>query len=283
MNTLPVGPPALGIELAADASVSDDGWLVRELSLPNDLDGPPGVLQGGFAATIPVEVARAADPHGAPLTQVETRLYAPTPLGRTIQTRVRATDLVAHYEVETWAGDTLLTRAVVELAGRELTSRAYDLVELATVPLPPAESGHPFTACWGCGSSPKHELGQRIFPRSVSQTTVSMPWVADELLAGDDLAADPLVIGAVLDCPTMFASMPYLTERGYLAGLLGGFHLRMLRDAPVYEPLRIVARMDQAEGRKIRARSGLVDEDGVTYATADAFMVAVKELPTVAA
>ena len=75
----PAGPEALGIELGADATVVD-GWLVREFHAPHGLDGPPGVLQGGLAAGVTASIARAADRFGAPLTSVDARLHAPTPL-----------------------------------------------------------------------------------------------------------------------------------------------------------------------------------------------------------
>jgi predicted thioesterase len=43
--------------------------------------------------------------------------------------------------------------------------------------------------------------------------------------------------------------------------------------------VRIVARLDGLDGRKVRARSAVVDEDGTVYAVASAFHVAVTALP----
>jgi hypothetical protein len=279
MNTLPLGPTELGIELTADATVSDDGWLVREFTAGEGLDGPVGILQGGFAAGVLAEIARVADPHGAPLTAFEARLHAPTPLGRPLQARVRATDVVARYEVETRDGDTLLVSGEVELAGHEPAARAYDLLELATVPLPPARPQNAFPTCWVCGPHPTHPHGQRLHPRPVDDTGVSIPWVADEELGDARGVVAPLVVSAVLDCPGVWASIAHIESIGHTGCLLAGFRLTMFRDAPVMEPLRTVARMDDADGRKIRARSALVDEDGVTYAVASAFHLSVPEMP----
>ncbi|MFW5933259.1 MAG: hypothetical protein ACOCT8_00855 [Actinomycetota bacterium] len=104
-ETLPAGPAVLGLELSPDARVSDDGWLERELHAPAGLDGPPGILQGGLAAGVTAPIARLADRHHAPLTSIDARLHAPTPLGASLRARVRASDAAARYHVETRHGD----------------------------------------------------------------------------------------------------------------------------------------------------------------------------------
>lgn len=277
---LPIGPPELGLELGADATVSSDGWLVRELVAGPGLDGPPGILQGGFAAGVCAAIAAAADRYGAPLTSLDARLYAPTPLGRPLQARVRATDSLARYEVETRDGDQLLVRAEVELAGHEPAARAFDLLELATVPVPPARSQDQFPTCWVCGGAPTHPLAQHLDPRYHGDDAVVIPWVADEVLAGERGAIDPLVVSAVLDCPTVWAAMGHIRSIGHTGALLAGYHLTMFRDAPTMEVLRTVARLDSGDGRKIRARGALVDDEGVTYAVSSAFHLTVADIPT---
>ena len=271
---VPAGPAVLGLELGADATIQD-GWLVRDLFAPPGLDGPPGVLQGGLAVGVTLAVARLADRFGAPTTSVDARLHAPTPLGRTLQAAVRPGTDTARYEVETRDGDTLLVRAEVELAGHDVAARVYDLLELGSVPLPEPEPQHRFPGCWVCGPDPTHPHGQRIHPRHHRPGEVTQPWVADEQLGDRSGVIDPIVISAVLDCPTVWAAIEHVDAMGLAGPLLGGFHLRFFRDAPVMDALRIVARLDDVDGRKIRARSALVDEDGVTYATAAAFQVAV--------
>lgn len=272
--TLTVGPDALGIELSADAAVRD-GWLVRELYAPHGLDGPPGVLQGGFSAGLMMAIARVADRFGAPVTSVDARLHAPTPLGKVLEAGVRPTESTARYEVETWDGDTRLVSAEVELAGHEPAARAFDLLGLATVPLPDAQPQHRFPGCWVCGPEPSHAHGQRIHPRHHAEGAVAQPWVADEALAGERYTVDPLVVSAVLDCPSVWACIHEVDALGLGGPLLAGYHLRFYRDAPLMEPLRTVARFDDADGRKLRARSALVDEDGITYAVAAALQIAV--------
>jgi hypothetical protein len=276
---LPIGPAVLGLRLGVDATISSDGWLVRDLLTPLGLDGPPGILQGGFAAGITADIARAADRFGAPLTAIDARLHAPTPLGVTLQARVRATDAAATYEVETRDGDQLLVSATVELAGHDPSPRAFDLLELATGPLPEPEPQHAFPTCWVCGPEPVHPHGQRLHPRFRGHDVV-VPFIGEDELTDARGMVDGLVVSAILDCPTVWASMHHVRGRGDMGALLAGYHLRMFADAPPMEPLRTVARMDDADGRKIRARSALVDEDGVTYAVASAFQISVGGVPS---
>lgn len=277
----PVGPPDLGLMVGVEGTISDDGWLVRELITPTGLDGPPGILQGGFAAGVCGAIARTADPHGAPLTRIRARLHAPTPLGRRLVARVRPGPGVAHYEVETRDGETLLVSAEVELAGHDTQVHAFDLLELATVPLPPAnvDRGPTFAVCWVCGNHPRHPLAQHLYPRHITADTVSVPWIVDERLADDRLMADPLVVCAALDCPTAWAGASHVQALGHAGALLAGYEFRVLRDAPVMEPLRTVGRVDETEGRKIYARGALVDEDGGVYALVSALHITVPELP----
>lgn len=278
-TSLPAGPELLGIRFDADAHVAD-GWLVRRFTAPIGLDGPPGILQGGLAAGLALSFARAADRFGAPPTAVDARLHAPTPLGRELEARVRATDTVARYEVETFDGDTRLTSAEVELAGHDPSPRAFDLQELAHVPLPEPEPQHAFPSCIVCGPEPVHPAGQRLHPRYHGRGAAVIPWIADEELGDERGVIDPLMVAAVLDCPTVWASIHHVHELGHTGALLAGYHLRLFRDAPVMEPLRTVARLDEADGRKLHTRSALVDDDGVLYAVASAFHVSVAEVPS---
>ncbi len=276
-TSLHLGPAILGMSLGADAGV-EDGWLVRGLTIPDGLDGPPGILQGGFAAGLLAGIARSADGYGAPLTSLEARLHAPSPLARTLRARLRAADGPARTEVEVRDGAQLLVSGIVELAGHEPAPLGLDLGELATVPLPHPQPQEEYPTCVVCGSHPRHPVGFRLHPRYGPGGTIVQPWVPGEDL-GDGDRVDPLVIAAVLDCPTVWAAITPMREAGYLGALLAGFRVVHHRDVPLGEPVRIVARLDSMEGRKVRARSAVVDEDGTVYAVASAFHVAVTALP----
>lgn len=278
-STIALGPDALGLELGADATV-DGGWLVRSFRAGPGLDGPPGVLQGGLAAGITAAIARAADRFGAPLTGLDARLHAPTPLETTLVAALRATDEPARYEVQLRDDDQLLVSATVELAGHDAAPRAHDLAELATVALPEPRPQYDYPRCWVCGAEPTHPHALRLHPRPYQPDQQVVPWVAEELFGDEDGTIDPLVVSAVLDCPTAWVAMPSVQASGYGAALLGGYQLRVYRDAPVMEALRTVARLDGEDGRKLRARGALVDEDGITYAIASAVQIAAPGFPS---
>jgi hypothetical protein len=277
-SPLPAGPEVLGLTLGAETTTTDDGWLVRELHAAPGLEGPPGILQGGLAVGVTVAAARLADRYGAPVTSVDARLHAPTPIGRDLQIRARPTDAGRH-EVETRDGASLLVSAEVELAGQDPAPQVFDLAELARAPLPEPEPQRWFTSCFICGADPSHEHAQYIYPAWHDDRSVISPWVADEVFGDEHGVVDPLMVAAVLDCPTVWASWSHVRSRGDTGALLGGYHVRFFRDAPVMAPMRTIGRCDETDGRKIRARAALVDDDGVVYAASSAFQVSVSEVP----
>jgi hypothetical protein len=284
---LDVGPPALGIAMGADADL-DRGWLVRPIRVGPGLDGPPGILQGGLAATLATAAARAADPHGAPLTSVSARLHAPTPLERDLTIALRPADGVARHDVELRDADQLLVSATVELTGRDPAPAVPDLVELATGALPPQELQHTYPTCFVCGPDSPHPHALRCTFGYVRRDAVALPWLVEEALAAPTVPraggeveqhVDPIVVGAALDCPGVWAATPALGDAGFAGCLLAGMEVRWYRDAPTYEPLRLVARHDELDGRKVRVRTALADEDGAVFAVASALHIAVHEVP----
>ncbi|MEX1162200.1 MAG: hotdog fold domain-containing protein [Nitriliruptor sp.] len=286
---IPAGPPALGAAVGADAT-PEGGWLVRPFRAGPGLDGPPGILQGGLAATLPSVVARLSDPFGAPLTSVTARLHAPTPLERELRFALRPADGVARHEVQLRDGDQLLVSATVELAGRDRAPAVPDLVELALGELPPQQHQRTYPRCFVCGPDSPHPHALRCTYGHVRDDAVALPWLAEEDLATapdprrrhdeGPGTIDPVVVGAALDCPGVWAATPALTGAGYAGCLLAGMEVRWYRDAPAYEPLRLVARHDELDGRKVRVRTALIDEDGLVHAVASALHIAVAEVPS---
>lgn len=274
-TTLAAGPPRLGLGLGADADIAD-GAVRRAFTTPADLHGPTGILQGGLAAGILAEAARLADRFGAPLTSIEARLQRPTPLGAELAVEVRQT-AAARFEVRTLDGDDELVTGAVEFAGHDPVPRVADLLELGRVPFPEPVAQDRFPDCWVCG--PDHPDGLHLLPAWHTPDRISIPWIPDDSLAGERGMLHPLVVAAVLDCPTVWAARPAWEDQGYAGALLAGYHLGAFADAPVGEPLRVVARLDGVDGRKIRARAALVDEDGIVYAVASCLHIAVPELP----
>lgn len=282
-STVPAGPSGLGLALGHDALTTEDGWLVRDLRAAPGLDGPPGVLQGGFATGLAIAVARLVDRYGAPVTSLDARLHAPTSLDRELQVRARPAGAAARHHVQTLDDGTLLVDAEVELAGHDPAPQVFDLAEYARVPLPEPAPRELLATCWVCGHRPAHRLAQRMLPRWHDRDTVVCPWIADDGLAatgrGAEDTIDPVVVAAMLACPTAWASFGHVEARGDAVGLLAGYHLRFFRDAPLMEPLRVVARCDDVDGRRLHTRGALVDDDGIVYATTSALYVSVPRLP----
>ncbi len=276
---LPAGPPALAMSIGADADVVD-GWLVRPFHAAAGLDGPDGILQGGLASAAPTAAARLADPFGAPLTSVKSRLHAPTPLDTELTVALRPADGVARHQVELRDGERLLVSATVELAGRDPAPSIPDLAELARRELPELTVHDEYPHCFVCGPDSAHPHAQRCAFGHVADDAVVLPWLVDDELAEPGPTIDPLLTAAVLDCPGVWAATPTLTRAGYVGCLLAGMEVRWYRDAPVYEALRLAARFDRMDGRKIEVRTALTDEDGMVFAVASSLHIAVTEVPS---
>lgn len=280
-DSIVIGPPELGFELGTDVA-GEEGWSVRALKVPDRLDGPPGILQGGLAAGVTAAIAGAAGHLGAPSTRVAARLHAPTPLATMARARSRAVDGIDRCEVEVRHDGGLLISAEVSAVGHDPAPEGLDLLELASVAIPDPVPQQEYPTCFVCGPTPAHPRGLRLHPRPGPADTIVQPWIADGSLAGERPGVvDPLVVAAVLDCPTVWSGIDLLRDAGYLGALLAGFHLRCLRDLPVGAPLRIVARCDGLDGRKLRARAAVVDDAGCLYALVSALHIAVVELPSV--
>jgi hypothetical protein len=273
-----LGPVGLGLRVGAP--VHDRGWTWCSLIAPLGLDGPPGVLQGGLAAGLAIDLARAVDPHGAPLHALTSRLEAPTRLGTPFLGRVRPAQIAGWYEVETWQDGRRLVCSTVELTGQDPLHALGDLTVLAEGPPPPPRPDPLYPSCFVCGPSATHPLALRTAPAYLAPDRLSVPWIPDERLGTEQQVAE-IVVAAALDCPSAWATIAAARSVGYSAVLLGSMRLQVAGAVEVLDPVRVTARMDSADGRKLRARSAVVDTDGRALAVLDALHVAVRTLPDV--
>jgi hypothetical protein len=209
-------------------------------------------------------------------------LHAPAPLEQDLTVALRPADGVARHEVELRSDEQLLVSAVVEHAGRDQAPAIPDLAELALGPLPELVLHDEYPHCFVCGPESAHPHAQRCAFGHVGDDAVVLPWLVDDALADPGPTIDPVLVAAVLDCPGVWAATPTLLESGFAGCLLGGMEVRWYRDAPVFEVLRLAARFDGLDGRKVRVRTALLDEDGLVYAVASALHVAVTEVPSLA-
>jgi hypothetical protein len=279
----PLGPVGLGLQVGPAVPDADGIGVWRALAAPAGLDGPPGVLQGGLAAGLAVDLARDQDPFGAPLHALSARLDAPTLLGVPIAVHVRPGDAPGWHDVETWQRGRRRMRATVELTGTDPLGALPELVALADGPPPPARPDPLYPTCFVCGTEATHPLALRTPPAFVGLDRLSVPWIPDERLAGPARQGSvaTLVVAAALDCPSAWATLGHVRAEGYSAVLLGSLRLQVARDVEVLDPVRVTAIMDGADGRKLRARSAVIDSDGTPLAVFDALHLAVEELPRI--
>jgi hypothetical protein len=274
-----LGPAGLGLRVGPPLHHAD-GWTWASLIAPPGLDGPPGVLQGGLAAGLAIELARSVDRHGAPVHALTSRLEAPTRLGVPFVGRVRQADTAGWYEVETWQDGRRTVSSTVELTGQDPLLALTDLIVLAEGPPPPPEPDPLYPSCFVCGEGAEHPLALHTPPAFLGPDRLSVPWVPDERLGSGQHVAE-LVVAAALDCPSAWATVGAARSAGYAAVLLGSLRLQFAGAVEVLDPVRLTARMDSADGRKLRARSAVVDTDGRALAVLDALHVAVRSLPDV--
>lgn len=279
----PLGPSGLGVRVGAPVPDADGAARWFAVDVPEGLDGPPGVLQGGLVAGLTVELARRVDPFGAPLHALSARLDAPTLLGVPVAARVAPGAATGWYDVEVWQAGRRLVRATVELTGADPLGGVADLVALAAVP-PPAPTVDPlYATCFACGMGATHPLALRTPPAFLAADRLSVPWVPDERLADPDderHVAIP-VVAAALDCPASWATVASARALGRRAVLLGSLRLQAAGGVEVLDPVRVTALLDAVDGRKLRARSAVVDTDGRPLAVLEGLYLAVDALPRI--
>jgi hypothetical protein len=277
----PLGPPGLGLRVGPGVPDAAGTGTWFALSAPSGLDGPPGVLQGGLATGLAVDLARGVDRLGAPLHALSARLDAPTLLEEPFAAHVGPGDATGWYAVETWQRGRRTVRATVELTGPDPLGALADLVALADGPPPPPAPDPLYPTCFVCGTGTTHPLALRTPPAFVAPDRLSVPWVPDEGLADprDDGHVATLVVSAALDCPSAWATVAHARAQGGRAVLLGTMRLQVARGVELMDPVRVTALMDGADGRKLRARSAVVDSDGTPLAVFDALHLSVGELP----
>jgi hypothetical protein len=273
-----LGPDGLGLRIGPP--VSAGGWTWCALFAPPGLDGPPGVLQGGLAAGLAVDLARTVDRSGAPLHALTSRLEAPTRLGVPFLGRARPAGSGGWFDVETWQDGRRLVASTVELTGHDPLHALPELVALAQGSAPPPSPDQHHPGCFACGDAATHPLALHLPRAFVAPDRLSIPWIPEEHLASGPRVAD-LVVAAALDCPTAWATIGTVREAGFPAALLGSLSLRVGGDVETLDPVRVTARLGTVDGRKLSARGAVVDTDGRVLAVLDALYIAVRALPDV--
>lgn len=226
------------------------------VEIPARFNGPLDSGNGGYCSGV---VAALVD------GPAEVSLRSPAPLDRTL-TIERGDDGA----VRLLDGETLVAEGrpagPVELDVPEAVG--LDAARAAMAAYRGLPDG-PFCCCFVCGRAREDALG--VFAGRVDgRDLVASTWTPPEWTADDRGEVRPEIVWSVLDCPTYFAA--HLEDELSLSFLVR-FAVRL--DGPVVAGREhvVVAWPIEAEGRKRRAGSAVLDADGAVLAVADALLV----------
>ncbi len=228
--------------------------LVNSISVPVDLNGPPGSANGGVAAGL------LAGRFGGAVT---VRLFSPPPVATPMEvvsnSAGREARLGGKLIMAAWPG-------VLDLEPPQVTRRQ---AEAETAPF----VGHPAVTCFVCG--PENVRGLHLLPGPVDGGPVhATTWTPAPATAGEDGVVLSEVVWGALDCPgaIMFARL-YPEE--HLVAALGTITAEITEPLVVGETYSVLAWPRGREGRKLYAGTAIADEAGSVHAIADQVCVAM--------
>ena len=136
---------------------------------------------------------------------------------------------------------------------------------------------HAFPMCFVCGPDREAGDGLRIFPGEVLRGIAAAPWTPDASVADENGVVYPEIVWAALDCPTGWSTHYRYPDAGL--GLLGRLAASLQR--PIVAGERYVAASWPAgrDGRKLYAKSAILDEHGDPLAVAQATWIELRDPP----
>lgn len=284
-SSLPHTPDGIGIAVV-DVQTTETGWTVG-VAVPGDLHGPTGILQGGLSAALPrIVAADLLDRHGAlagftsaDITTTHSQLRRPTPIRALLHADVTVETGTTDLDVVVRNGQDVTVRGTVEVAGPPPVPLIADLGELAALPSPDSEPRTEYPDCFVCGS--QNPRGLRILPQTLGETGRCLnDFVPDERVDDGTGHVHPVAASAVLDCPGVWAGLTGIgADVTSTYALLADYRVQVFEDVPIGEPARTVGLVDDVQGRQLRVRTGLYDDEGRLRAMASAMHVLADALP----
>ncbi len=264
-----------------------DGRIEREVYPERSHQEPRGYLHGGVTASLLVGAARLTDLGPGEIGSLSVSLRRPTPLGVPLVVAVEPGDDGTHRvevqhvlptDTEEDAVETTV-QGTVETGGRRPAPDLADVRQLAIAPVPEPEEHELFAGCYVCGQD--NPEGIQLLPGWHTEGRVITSFFPDERYVEGQRKGtlSPIVVPALLSCPTLWACRHQLDELGLPGALLAEYEVNLHEDVNVSTALRTVGFEGEPDGEKLRGVSALVDEDGRVYATAYATWVAVEEVP----
>lgn len=280
------GPPILGFKWD-QLNREEEAGPARDFYPESRHQEPPGYLHGGLAAAAVVDAARILHAPAAAPTSVAVELRRLVPLGhdlRIIVTPSKETDFrgtLQHRHEPGWEADPVDAHVVgtARFAGPEPAPDIADVRELALVPPPEPQEHELFAGCFVCGQD--NTLGLRFLPGWHADGRVVVSFYVDERFTEADRKGElsPLVMCALLSCPTFWVNKHVLDEAGRAGALLTDYAVRFHGSVQVGTNLRTIGIGGEPDAENLRGVSALVDERGDVFATASATWRLVDEMP----
>lgn len=137
----------------------------------------------------------------------------------------------------------------------------------------------PDNICFGCGHANPRGLRISSFPTSDDPwAEVVLDFTPEPHHEAFDQVLNGGIIGTLMDCHSNWTAIWHLMRRDGLDRALpcvtADFHVTMRRPTPSRQPLRILARAIESEGRRVKVEARLVS-GGETTATCVGNFVAV--------
>jgi hypothetical protein len=231
--------------------------MAETVEIPRRFNGPLDSGNGGYCSGVAAALA------GGP---ADVSLRSPAPLDRPLDVERGAEGAVRLLDGDTLVVEARPAPAPVQLDVPEPVG--LDAARAAMAGYRGLADG-PFCRCFVCGRAREDALG--VFAGKVEgRNLVASVWTPPEWTADGDGAVRPEIVWSVLDCPTYFAA--HLEDELSISFLVR-FAARI--DGPVLAGREhvVIGWPIGAEGRKRRAGSAVLTDDGELLAVADALLV----------
>ena len=216
-----------------------------QLVVPARCNGPRASGNGGWTAGA---LAQRLD-HDGPVT---VRLMLPPPLETDLDVVPDGSGVRLERD-----GTAVATAVPGSLPSPAAAHRPVSLAEATEVSTHyPGHRRHPFPTCLSCGPERAEGDGLRIFPGRLPDGRVAAPWHAHDV--------DVPLTWAALDCVGGWSS-----DIEHRPMVLGQMTAEVVRLPTAGEHYVVVGEEVEAEGRKARTRSELLDDHGHLLARAE--------------
>lgn len=228
--------------------------FVGMITVPADMNGPPGSANGGVAAGL---LARMID------GVARVRLYSPPPLEVPMEVFAIPSGFEARVDGR------VVMAASPGVLGLQPPYVTREQALAATAPF----SGHLAVTCFVCG--PDNTRGLHLLPGPVDGGPVhATTWTPALGMAGCDGVVRSELVWGVLDCPgaIMFTQL-YRDEDIFAA--LGTITVEIAESITVGKTYSVVAWPMGRDGRKLQGGTALTDAEGNVHAIADQVCIAM--------